>query len=656
MIARFYFSHDRATRWRLLTAVGLAAAVLGYRLFLASTPVSTAATRYGGYWLLLLTSVLFVLAAREELRAHWPGWAALRPHWPGLLAGVLIAVFWQVHEPHDFKVLFDEHVLGAIARVMHYERQGAYDAYAHYSNGHLTTLFRDVDKRPLLFPFLVSVVHDLTGFRPENSFVVNGLLGFVLLMLVYGIGAALGGWRVGCFGQLLLGGLPLLAQNATGGGFDLLNITALAVFLIAAWNYWRQPGTGGLDLCILAGLLLANCRYESLLFLGVVVLLALVKWAREGRFSLTLFAALSPPLALPPLLINQIFWSNGDNHFFQTDAGNFLNLAHVPDNLVHAGLFLYMPDFHSNNSILLSVVGTVTLLLTLVWILRRLPKLWRETGPELPLLLVLLGALAETAISQLSFWGQWDSPLVARFSLPLQTAFALSAMFILARGLRGRTLPAWVIGGTALYAVAAAAPVSSEAYMTNDHQTYTSYRWARDYVQKHADNGVLIVTRASVLFALYGQPCLPISIANTEPLKVVNVVPLGLYREVWVIQEYMLNGPLNAWVEFPSARLDQRFLLKPMIEFSTDTTYHLRISKVIGYDGTKPPGKVVLRGELKQDTQAIKEGLGGDYNPPTGTDYLLTERPANEPAAIPMLTELPANAQDMEEFLEKQYP
>jgi len=453
----------------------------------------------------------------------------------------------------------------------------------------------------------------------------------------------------------LLLGLPLLAQNATGGGFDLLNITAITVFLIAAWNYWRQPGAGGLDLAVLSGVVLASCRYESLLFLGVIIVLALAKWAREGRITLTLFAALSPPLALPPILINQIFWSNGDNHYFQTTAGNFLSLSHVPDNVAHAIFFLFLPDFHSNNSILLSVAGMVGLVVTLVWILRRLPQIWRQTGPELPLLLVVSGALLESAISMLSFWGHWNEPLVARFSLPLQLTFGFCAMFALARGLRGRVLPGWVLGGTALYVVVAAAPVSSEAYMTNDHQTYVSYSWARDYVQKHADNGVLLVTRASVMFTLYGQPCIPIGLANFKPLKVVNTVQLGLYREVWVIQEYTINRRLNAWVEYPPARLDQRILLKPMIEFACNTTYHLRISKVIGYDGAKPAGTVVLAGELKGDTQTIKEGLGGDYVPPTSKNYLLTERPADEPAAIPMTTDLP-DGTELQEYMNGQYP
>jgi len=657
MIANFYFNHDRATRWRLLIAVALSAAVMEYRLAWAATDISRWAIRYGGYWMLALTSLLFVLTLKDELRAHWPGWARLRPHWPGLLGAVLIGVFWQVHEPHDFKVLFDEHVLAGIARTMHYERQAAYPSYAHFANGHFITIGLGVDKRPLMYSFLVSILHDLTGYRPENSFVLNGLLGFLLLLLTYAVGVVAGGWRIGCFGQLLLAGLPLLAQNATGGGFDLLNITALSVFLLVAWNYWRQPGTGGLDLGVFTGIMLANCRYEAMLFLGVLIVLALLKWARERQISLTLTAALSPALVIPPMLINQIFWSGGNGAFMQTTADNFLNIKHVPDNLAHAVVFLFTPDFHEDNDVLLSAVGTVALLLTLVWTIRRLPKFWREPGFELPLLLTILGVLATTGVSMFSFWGFWDDPVVMRFSLPLYMAFTWSAMFAAAQICRKRFLPNWVLGFTGLYAIAAAAPASSEAYMTSEHETFISYRWARDYVVAHdQDKSILIVSRASVMFTVYGIPNIHMGIANAEPLKVANAVRLGLYREVWVVQDYSLNRQFNAWVEYPPARLDRRLVLQTVAEDDYRTDFHIRISRVIGFDGTKPAGTVVLPGELTGDTVTIREGLGGEYKAPTSTENEMTARPADEPPAIPMLTELPQDPAEMGIFMSHQYP
>ncbi len=657
MIGNFYFNNDRVTRWRLLVAVALSAAVMEYRLAWATTDVSRWATQYGGYWVLALATLLFVLALREELRGRWPGWARLRPHWPGLLCAVLIALFWQVHEPHDFKVLFDEHVLAGIARTMHYEREAAYPSYGHYANGHYFTIGLGVDKRPLMYPFLVSIVHDLTGYRPENSFVVNGLLSFFLLLLIYSVGVAAGGWRIGCFGQLLLAGLPLLAQNATGGGYDLLNTTALSVFLLVAWNYWRQPGVGGLDLGVFTGIMLANCRYEAMLYLGVLIVLAMLKWTRERRISLTLTAALSPVLVLPPMLLNQIFWAGANGSFMQTTPDNFLNIKHVPDNLIHAAIFLFTPDFQTNNSVLLSVVGMVALLLTLVWIIRRLPQFWQQTGLELPLLLTVLGVLATTAVSMFSFWGFWDDPVVMRFSLPLYTAFTWCAMFAAALWCRRRALPNWVLGFTALYAVAAAAPASSEAYMTSEHQTFVSYRWARDYVLSHdTDKSILIISRASVMFTVYGIPNVHMGIANAVPLKVADTVRLGFYHEVWAVQEYTLNQRLNAWVEYPPARLDRRLILKPIAEFSYRSDSRIRISKVVGYDGTKPAGTTVLQGELQGDTIKIREGLGGEYSAPTTTDNLLTQRPADEAPAVPMLTQLPTDPADLEKFLSHQYP
>jgi hypothetical protein len=207
------------------------------------------------------------------------------------------------------------------------------------------------------------MAHDLTGYRPENAFVVNGAVGFILLLLVYFTGQALGDWRVGCLGQLLFIGLPLLAQNATGGGFDLLNVTILAGLLLAGWNYWRQPGAGGLDVWIMSAVLLANCRYESLLYVGVAPVLVLAKWVREKQVTCNWYVTALPVFALLPLLCNQVFAS--EDSFYQTTPDNFLNAKHIPDNIVHALRFLFVPTLELNNSVLLSIVGTLALLVTL---------------------------------------------------------------------------------------------------------------------------------------------------------------------------------------------------------------------------------------------------------------------------------------------------
>ncbi len=646
-----------ATRLQLLLAVLLAVLAAGYRFLFSTSKQATAIVQYGGYWLIGATVVIFGVVLAGELWRHRPGWSACRRHWLGLLVAALGALYWQVHEPHEFKVLFDEHVLAGTAYKMHFEREAAYPSNGHFVNGRIYTLYSAVDKRPLLYPFAVSMVHDLTGYRPENSFIVNGALGFVLLLLVYITGQALGGWRVGCLGQLLFIGLPLLAQNATGGGFDLLNITILAGLLLAGWNYWRQPGTRGLDLWIMSAVLLANCRYESLLYVGVAPVLVLAKWLREKEVTFSWCVTALPVFALLPLLCNQVFAS--EDSFYQTTPENFLNPRHIPDNINHALRFLFLPGLELNNSVLLSVVGVLALGWALFNVLRHWRTTWRASGLQTPLLLLVAAVLVNVFIALNLAWGHWDEPMVSRFSLPLSLVFVWCVMYAAAAWVnRGRRLPGCWLIGLGVWAVAASAPVSSWAFATGESEAYQTFRWARQYMQDHGGDDVLIASRSTLMFTLYGQPSVSIGKVNVAPQKVANLTKLGLYREVWAIQEYMINRKLNAWVELQSARLDQRLTLEPIIEYPLSPTIRVRISRVTGFDPTKPAGTVLLGGEVGTAAATLPNVAGGIYQreAQTNTERVLTARKEGEPAAVQSVQEIPEDYSDLREMIIRQLP
>jgi len=649
----------RVTRWQLLLAVVLAVGVVEFRLGISTPDLAKSFVEQAGYWLTGLVVVFFVVALVLELQGRWAGWGGLRAllgaHWPGLLVGLLGAVFWQVHEPHEFKVLFDEHVLAGTAYNMHFERTATYPSYAHFVNGRLYPLLPALDKRPLLYPFLVSVTHDLTGYRPENSFVVNGLLGFVLLGLVYAVGAVAGGWRVGCLGQLLLVGLPLLAQNATGGGYDLLNMTMLCALLLACWNYWRQAGAGGLNLMVLTGVMLANCRYESMLYLVALVVFVVLKWAQERNLTLTWAAALSPLLVTLPLLHNQVFMQGGG--YFQTTADDFLNVIHVPQNAPYALYFLFSPDNEVDNSMMLSALGVIALFITFLGIGVRLPKQWREPRLDVVLWVLLVFVMAGVFVALCLFWGHWDDPEVARFSLPLQLAFAWCIMFVAAQMLRGRKLSGWVLAVVGVWAVVSSAPVSSRAFATKEEPSYLPFRWMRQYVLSHADPSVLLVARSTLMFTLYGQPSQAIARVNLAPEKVMEAQKLGLYREVWVAQELTINKRLNAWVPNKEARLDNRLILEPLAEFAYNPEYHIRISRVVGFDPKRPAGTMILMGEKAgQSESSHKLAWNNQDAGSAGPNFLLTERPAGEAPAVPTMTELPADPSELDVMMMQNLP
>src|SRR5262249_54655172 len=133
-----------------------------------------------------------------------------------------------------------------------------------------------VDKRPLFFPFLVSILHDATGYRPENPFYLNAILTWVLLGLSYLGGRALGGWRAGLLAAMWWITLPLLGQNARGGGFELLNIVMIILTALASGIYYQRRDATSMIAMIYSGILLAQTRYESPLFLlPVAVVLVL---------------------------------------------------------------------------------------------------------------------------------------------------------------------------------------------------------------------------------------------------------------------------------------------------------------------------------------------------------------------------------------------
>jgi hypothetical protein len=651
---------SRATRWQLVVAAALAVGALEYRFGLSDAKLAKTIVEKSGYWLTGAVVVLFGLVLVEALRPMWRGWAGVRDqvcvNWPGLVVGLLGAIFLQVHEPHDFKVLFDEHVLAATAYDMHMDREASYPSYAYFVNGRLYPLLPNLDKRPLLFPFLVSVAHDLTGYRPENSFVVNGLLGLVFLLLVYLVGAKMGGPRVGVLGQLLMVGLPLLAQNATGGGYDLLNVTVLCGLLLACWNYWRQPGAGGLDLMVVTGVLLANCRYESLLYLLVLPVLVLIKWWRERNATLTWMTAISPLLVMLPLLHNQVFMQGGG--YYQTSADDFLNIKHVPDNAAHALYFLFSPSREINNSVVLSAMGVVALLLTLIGIGARLPAKMRERGPEVPLLLLVLAVLGYVFLVWNLFWGKWDEPVVERFSLPLQLAFTWCIMYMAAHFARGRKVPVALLAALGVWSVVSASTVSSLAFATHDSPSYLPFNFARDYVLKNADTSVLVVCRSTLMFTLYGRPSISEAQANRSPEKLMRARDLGLYKDVWVIQDVTINRRLNAWVETRECRLDRRLVLQPLTEFAYSPETHLRISRVVGFDPKRPAGTVILQGEKEIQTNPSRDtdwgtNLDAGVN---GPKVLMTQRPEGEPAAIPTATEMPASLEDLDRMIMSELP
>jgi hypothetical protein len=264
-----------------------------------------------------------------------------------------------------------------------------------------------MDKRQLFFPFLVSILHDLTGYRPENAFVLNGDPDLRLPRPRERAGRMLAGRMAGWLGVALFAGLPLLAQNATGGGLRAPEPRDDPGDAAPRGPVHRAARRRLVHGVLLLGLLLTQVRYESAIFLVPVAAIILWVWWREGRAILPWpgpgAAAPHDPLRAPQpdLRHPRSAWQLQSKPGFTKP----FSLSYVPDNLAHAMGFFFGKPTDQPNSYVFSALGCGRAHLL------HPPRRQAPQGPrgESPIsvstLFFTLGFAAQFGLMMCYFWG-----------------------------------------------------------------------------------------------------------------------------------------------------------------------------------------------------------------------------------------------------------
>jgi hypothetical protein len=185
-------------------------------------------------------------------------------------------------------------------------------------------------------------MHLLTGVRPENAFLVNHVVFFTLLVLVFVLVTEATGMFWGLLSVALVAAQPIIGISATGGGYDLLAATLLlaAIGMTLKRDALSDPDRAGLYLAML--LALTWTRYESVLYAGILFTVAFPALRRAFRSSreLVIWGA-GMGLLLLPLALQQYLARN--SHENPTGVSLF-SLGHLLDNLRDAGTVLGTPD------------------------------------------------------------------------------------------------------------------------------------------------------------------------------------------------------------------------------------------------------------------------------------------------------------------------
>jgi len=521
---------------------GALAVVLGF--FTLTPDQSLQAVIYGGYWAMLLLTALFGWSLLKIARESWAGGINWRdkPRWPaGLIIGC--GVLLLVHETYGFKILMDEVMLLGTSMSMHLDKTALVPMRGNDIQGAFQLLAGQLDKRPLFQPFLVSVLHDLTGYRPENVFVLNTGLTFLLLALSYVTGCRIGGRGAGAVAVLLLTSLPLLAQNATGGGFELLNLVMILATLLLGMRYIEKRDGNSLEAFGLAGILLAQTRYESVLYLLPVGLTVLWVWWRERRPTLTWVVVAMPLFLLPYALHNKVFSVRESSWEMASQPGydKPFSPAFIPDNVVHDLNFFFNTSGEHSNSLGLSILGFIALPFFVLWSIKTLLRLRTAPPIQAGLAIFSLGLAAHALLLLCYFWGRFDDPVIRRLSLPFNLTLVIAITPVATEfNWRGRV---WHILATLVGAgfFAYSLPTMARHSYSIEYFVGREMDWRREFMAAHPERDYLVIDNNSIIWITHEVSSTPVKQALDHKENIVFNLRNRTFTAIYVFQRYLVE-------------------------------------------------------------------------------------------------------------------
>lgn len=427
----------------LLALSGMAAVWLGF--FFLDPAQAVQFVGQWGYWFVALPFLLLCLEvvsllrdSAAEIRPKEAGssicWRAVlgRNAPPAVCVLFVSGVLWA-SQPTAFKVVMDEPVIAATSMQMHEDKQAFAAMQMYEVEGTRFGIGKLVDKRPLFFPFLLSVLHDLAGYRPTQGFYLNGLLLVGVLGLAFCIGHRLCPPHGGYLAVGLLATTPLLAINATSSGFDLLNLWMILILGFCLEAYLRRPEDRHLNRLLLLAVLLAQTRYESVLFVIPVALAIVYVWIREKEIRITKTMLLVPLMLIVYALQRGIM--NEYEGFWQLPQGveRPFGLHFLGENLRIASDFFFSRGHEQPNSLLL----TACFLLAGIAFLR---IVWTRRGQFTGAQATIVAWLGLAAVVGANFmllmayhWGRLDDPVAARLALPVIFVQLFFVIYVLGR-------------------------------------------------------------------------------------------------------------------------------------------------------------------------------------------------------------------------------
>jgi hypothetical protein len=587
------FLKDRRI-WLLALTVMLALE-LGFAAFPDLTAIRFVSK--AGFWLVLAAFAVFVHALWQtfstEIRAV--RWRTM--DWVSVGVVGLGGVVLLVHEAYGFKIVMDELMLLGTSMSMHLDKTVLTPIRGHDIQGAFVIMDGMMDKRPLFFPFLASLLHDFTGYRPENLFVLNSILTFVFLGLINVVGRMLAGRVAGWLGVVLFAGLPLLAHNATGGGFELLNLVMIVSTMLLAARFVQKRDEASLTAFCFSALLLAQVRYESVIWLLPVALTVLWVWYQEGRALLSWPVIFAPLLMIHYPLQHRIFdlRSSSWEMFSKPGTSKPFGLEYVPGNLEHAVRYFFADASSQPNSLVLSALGCLAVVFFSLQVVKRVRALPALKPVEFATTIFALGFVVQFALLMAYFFGQFDDIVIRRLSLPTQLGMVVAVLAVMPefsnpKVVRGLLVVA-VFGLLSRSVPSMAAHAYSQEYLPARETA-----WRREFIKDQPRHDYLMIDNDSVLWIAHKVTATPVLQAKGPRRQdLIFLMRNRAFSDVFVFQRLSIDPDTGAKTMREGDDLGPDFVLETVRE---ERLQNLMLSRISRVKAIKEAGQSVTEPDL----------------------------------------------------------
>ncbi|MGJ8638931.1 MAG: hypothetical protein ACSHYA_06020 [Opitutaceae bacterium] len=496
---------DIRARFRLAIAVCGFLLVCGMYLWTDAETCRRIVKHYG-YWFTFISSTCFLFYLSQLIRSYGLSKLTRRftRSWKYIIAMILLGCgLLFTHAEFAPKVMMDADVLGSTAKSLHESRQVFTPTYGREVYSRFDVYEGYVDKRPWLYPFLVSVLHDLSGFRIANQYAVNAIIGILMLLALSALGFTLGKRAGSVLLPLLWTTIPLFHQNATGGEMDLLNVFLLLQIIIFGIIYLRRLDGASEGCLAILGVLIAYCRYESVVFLPLVALLILWGWCLRGRAIFSWGTALSAPLLAGWILQNNFFVSSDGMWELHSGAEKPFGTVNIAENLVGAiDFFFHMGDVFAN-SFFVSILGVFAMTMLLVYMRCDLRQLFGKKTEHGVVCLTSIFVLIHFVVILMYHDGRLDKLFASRFALPVYLMMCVSIVLVVGKlkqftGVISRIL----ILSAVIYLIGFTIPKNAKGVFTHRNFVTRQIEWVDELLLENAQKSSMIIDNYSLSWTL----------------------------------------------------------------------------------------------------------------------------------------------------------